>query len=108
MTTETDTSEIIYLRPTFDDALLGTCRDYDFQVIWRGLSVARITRANGLPVDSKQWRWRCSLPGRPLIGGDYGTGDSLDECEAAFRIAWQRIRAGLTDTAIAMALGHSR
>jgi hypothetical protein len=44
-----------------------------------------------------QWCWRCSLPGRPLIGADYGPADSLDDCEAAFRAIWQRIRAGLTD-----------
>lgn len=89
-----DNSETLTLRPTFVSGILSAGRDDDFQIIWRGLPVARIMRTN---MEGPQWCWRCTLPGRTLMGADYGTGDSIADCEAAFSIVWQRIRAGLTD-----------
>lgn len=100
MSADTHSSETIYFRPTMVGAFLGAGRDDDFQAIWRGLPIARITRTDG-----QHWNWRCTLPGRPLTGGDYGTGDSFDNCEVAFRTAWTRIRSELTDADIAKAVG---
>ena len=102
MSADTHSSETIFFRRTFVGAFLGAGRDDDFQIIWRGLPVARITSTN---TEGPQWCWRCTLPGRPLLGADYGTGDSIADCEAAFRTAWTRIRAGLTDADIAKAVG---
>ena len=105
MSANTNSSETVHLRPTFVGDFFGTPNDGDFAVIWRGLPVARITKNIEVPVGGQLWRWQCTLSGRPLIGGDYGTGDSLDDCEAAFRTAWTRIRFELTEADIAKAVG---
>ena len=77
--------ETLTLRQTF----IGAGRDDDYQMIWRDLPVARLIKASGVPSDGPQWWWGCPLPGRPLTGGDYGTGDRLHGCEATFRVAWK-------------------
>lgn len=78
------------------------CPD-DYQVIWRGMSIGRIMRASGVPSDKEQWSWNCYVQGRPTRGGENGGGDSLDQCKQRFRVAWENIRAGLTDADIATA-----
>jgi hypothetical protein len=93
--------ETLTLRPTF---IAG---DDDYQVFWRGLPVARIMRTGGVPSAGPLWWWGCTLPGRPLTGGDHGTCESLDDCEAAFKVAWDGIRSGLTHADIAKLLQYA-
>jgi len=73
----------------------------DFTVMWRNMPIGRIMRAPGLPPHVPQWRWTCNVYGKP--GGGSGSGDDLEDCKAQFKIAWARIRAGLTDADIAKA-----
>jgi hypothetical protein len=41
--------------------------------------------------------------GQPSLSRDSGQGTDLEDCKAKFKIAWARIRAGLTDRDIAKA-----
>jgi hypothetical protein len=70
-------------------------------VIWRGISVGRIMLGNGAPHDRPQWTWSCHVHGRPQGGDDRGTAANLVDAKTRFKIAWARIRAGLTDQDIA-------
>jgi hypothetical protein len=93
-----DPNESLSLRPT---VIAGQRYADDFGVIWRGLSIGRVLKAEGLPPHVQQWSWHCSLPGKP--GGGNDTGDDLKACKQAFKEAWAGIRSGLTDAEIAHA-----
>ena len=94
-----DDSKTIALRVT---VIGGQHYADDYQVIWRSLPIGRIMRAPGLPPHAPQWwRWTCNVYGKP--GGGSGHGTDLDDCKAKFKIAWARIRAGLTAADIAKA-----
>ncbi|MGB8603457.1 hypothetical protein [Bradyrhizobium sp.] len=75
----------------------------DYTVWWRGLAIGRIMKSPGLPVHVDQWSWGCNVYGQPSLDGDSGQGTSLEDCMASFKIAWKRIRAGLTDADVARA-----
>jgi hypothetical protein len=75
----------------------------DYTVIWRGLPIGRIRKSPGLPAHVDQWCWGCNVRGQPSLGGDSGQGTDLEDCKAKFKIAWARIRSGLTDRNIAKA-----
>jgi hypothetical protein len=75
----------------------------DYTVMWRGLPVGRIRKNPGLPAHIDQWSWGCNVYGQPSLDGDSGQGTSLEDCMASFKIAWKRIRAGLTDADVARA-----
>jgi hypothetical protein len=94
----TDDPETIALRPTI---IAGTRYPNDYGVVWRGLTIGRIMKADGMPAHAPQWRWTCNVYGKP--GGAGGAGADLDDCKAAFKAAWGRIREGLTDADIAHA-----
>jgi hypothetical protein len=74
----------------------------DYTVIWRGLSIGRIMKGSGVPSHIPQWSWNCYVHGKPGASGN-GTGIDLDDCKAQFKVAWERIRARLTDADIAKA-----
>ena len=93
-----DDFETIALRAT---VIGGQRYADDFTVMWRNMPIGRIVRAPGLPPHVPQWRWTCNVYGKP--GGGSGSGDDLENCKAQFKIAWARIRAGLTDADIAKA-----
>lgn len=90
--------ESLTLRPT---VIAGQRYADDFEVIWRGFPIGRIMRGAGAPHDKPQWSWSCHLHGRPQGSGDRGTGLDLDDAKAKFKAAWARIRASLTEAAIA-------
>jgi hypothetical protein len=75
----------------------------DFTVIWRDLPIGRTMKSSGVPSQAEQWRWGFTFYRRPSLGVDSGTGTDLEDCKARFKIAWTRIRAGLTDADIAKA-----
>ena len=75
----------------------------DYTVMWRGLPIGRIRKNPGLPAHIDQWSWGCNVYGQPSLSHDSGQGTDLENCKAKFKIAWVRIRAGLTDWDIAKA-----
>ncbi|UPJ25885.1 hypothetical protein [Bradyrhizobium sp. CW1] len=81
------------------------CQD-DYEVLWRGLSIGRIRRANG-SAGTELWAWNCWLAGRPCKADEAGGGASLNDAKAQFRKVWQRIRARLTEADIARAKGYA-
>lgn len=81
------------------------CQD-DYEVLWRGLSIGRIRRANG-SAGTELWAWNCWLGGRPCKADEAGGGASLHDAKAQFREVWQGIRAGLTQADIARAKGYA-
>lgn len=81
------------------------CQD-DYEVLWRGMSIGRIRRANG-SAGTELWAWNCWLGGRPCKADEAGGGASLDDAKAQFREAWQQIRAGLSEAQIARARGYA-
>jgi hypothetical protein len=98
----TDNAETIALRAT----VIGDIRYADdFTVIWRGLPIGRIMWASGLPPHAPQWSWTCNVYGKP--GGGSGSGVDLADCKAKFKIAWARMRAGLTDAEVAKAYEYA-
>jgi hypothetical protein len=99
----TDNSETIALRVT---VIGGQRYADDYQVIWRGLSIGRIMKSSGVPGHIPQWSWNCYVDGKPGAGAN-GTGDDLEHCKAQFKIAWTRIRAGLTEQDIARAYRYT-
>ncbi|GAH36831.1 unnamed protein product, partial [marine sediment metagenome] len=74
-----------------------------YTVMWRGLPIGRIRKNPGLPAHIDQWSWGCNVYGQPSLSQDSGQGTDLENCKAKFKIAWARIRAGLTDWDIAKA-----
>jgi hypothetical protein len=81
----------------------GTSYRHDYTVIWRGLPIGRIRKNPGLPAHIDQWSWGCNVYGQPSLSQDSGQGTDLEDCKAKFKIAWARVRAGLTDRDIAKA-----
>ena len=59
-------------------------------------------KSSGVPSHIPQWSWNCYVHGKPGASAN-GTGVDLDDCKARFKVAWSRIRAGLTDDDIAKA-----
>jgi hypothetical protein len=96
----TDDSETVALRPTVID---GQPQDDDYEVIWRGLPIGRIMK----PSSDPHWWWGCNVFGRPVSANDRGSGINFKDCQVRFKIAWTRIRAGLTDADIAIATQHA-
>lgn len=95
--------ETLTMRPT----VIGgeRCQD-DYEVLWRGMSIGRIRRADASS-QSELWAWTCWLGGRPCKADEAGGGASLDEAKAQFRKAWQRIRAEINEADIARARGYA-
>jgi hypothetical protein len=96
----TDDSESIALRPTVID---GQRQEDDFEVIWRGLTIGRIMK----PPHDAHWWWGCNVYGQPLGANDRGPGINFKDCQLRFKIAWTRIRAGLTEEDISIAMRHA-
>jgi hypothetical protein len=59
--------ETVALRPT---VIAGQRYADDNTMVWRGLPIGRIMRADGLPPHVQQWRWTCNV-GKPP-GGESG------------------------------------
>ncbi|MCK1565606.1 hypothetical protein IVB08_16820 [Bradyrhizobium sp. 173] len=93
--------ETLTLRPS----LIGgeRCQD-DYEVVWRGMSIGRIRRAEASS-HAELWAWNCWPGGRPCKADEAGGGTSLDDAKAQFREAWQRIRAEINEADIARARG---
>ena len=96
----TDDSESTALRPTVID---GQRQEDDYEVIWRGLTIGRIMK----PPSDPHWWWACNVYGQPLTTNDRGPGINLKDCQVRFKIAWTRIRAGLTEESISIAARHA-
>jgi hypothetical protein len=96
----TDDSESVALRPTVID---GKRQEDDYELIWRGLPIGRIMK----PPTEPHWWWGCNVYGQPLAAGDRGQGINFKDCQLRFKIAWTRIRAGLTEEDIAIASRHA-
>ncbi len=96
----TDDSESVALRPTVID---GKRQEDDYEAIWRGLPIGRIMKPPGDP----HWWWGCNVYGQPSAADDRGPGINFKDCQLRFKIAWTRIRAGLTEEAIAIASRHA-
>jgi hypothetical protein len=96
----TDDPESVALRPTVVD---GQRQEDDYEVVWRGLLIGKIMKPPGEP----HWWWGCNVYGKPPAANDRGPGINFKDCQLRFKIAWTRIRAGLTDEDIAIALRHA-
>jgi hypothetical protein len=96
----TDDSESVALRPTVID---GKRQEDDYELIWRGLLIGRIMKPPGEP----HWWWSCNVYGQPLAASDRGPGINFKDCQLRFKIAWTRIRAGLTEEGVAIASRHA-
>lgn len=96
----TDDLESVTLRPTVID---GQRQEDDYEAIWRGLPIGRIMKP---PLDSHWW-WACNVYGQPLAANDRGPGINFKDCQVRFKMAWARIRAGLTDESISTAAQHA-
>jgi hypothetical protein len=96
----TDDSESVALRPTVTD---GKRQEDDYEVIWRGLPIGRIMKPPGEP----HWWWGCNVYGQPPTANDRGPAINFKDCQLRFKIAWTRIRAGLTEEDIAVASRHA-
>ena len=96
----TDDLESVALRPTVID---GKRQEDDYEVIWRGMPIGRIMKP---PVDPHWW-WACNVYGQPPVANDRGPGINFKDCQLRFKIAWTKIRAGLTEDDIAIASRHA-
>jgi hypothetical protein len=96
----TDDSESVALRPTVSD---GQRQEDDYEVIWRGLPIGRIMK----PPSEPHWWWGCNVYGKPPAANDRGPGINFKDCQLRFKIAWTRIRAGLTEENISIAARHA-
>ena len=96
----TDDLESVALRPTVTD---GKRQEDDYEVIWRDLPIGRIMK----PPTEPLWWWGCNVYGKPLSASDRGQGINFKDCQLRFKIAWTRIRAGLTEEDIAIASRHA-
>jgi len=97
----TDDSESVALRPTVID---GQRQEDDYEVIWRGLPIGRIMK----PPGDAHWWWGCNVYGQPQAANDRGPVINFKDCQLRFKIAWTRIRAGLTEEAISIAVRHAQ
>ena len=97
----TDDSESVAVRPTVID---GQRQEDDYELIWRGLPIGRIMK----PPSDSHWWWGCNVYGQPQAGNDRGQGINFKDCQLRFKIAWTRIRAGLTEEAISVAVRHAQ
>ena len=95
-----DDSESVTLRPTVID---GQRQEDDYEAIWRGLPIGRIMKP---PIDPHWW-WACNVYGQPLTANDRGPGINFKDSQVRFKIAWARIRAGLTEEDISIAAQHA-
>jgi hypothetical protein len=91
-----DDLESVTLRPAVID---GRRQENDFEVIWRGLPIGRIMKS---PIDPHWW-WACNVYGQPLAANDRGPGINFKDCQVRFKMAWTRIRAGLSEESILIA-----
>jgi PilZ domain-containing protein len=96
----TEDLESVALRPTVID---GQRHEDDYEVIWRGLSIGRILKPPGEP----HWWWGCNIYGQQSAPNDRGQGINFKDCQLRFKLAWTRIRAGLTEENIAVASRHA-
>ena len=96
----TDDPESFALRPVTAD---GHVQADDYEVIWRGLTVGRMMKQ----ADSVHWFWSCNVYGHPPAANDRGPAINFKDSQLRFRLAWTRVRATLTDEAIAVALAHA-
>jgi hypothetical protein len=96
----TDDSESVALRPAVID---GKAQEDNYEVIWRGLPIGRIMK----PPTELHWWWACNVYGQPPSANDRGPGINFKDCQLRFKMAWTRIRAGLTEEAIAIASQHA-
>jgi hypothetical protein len=96
----TDDLESVALRPAVID---GQRQEDDYEVIWRGLPIGRIMK----PPVEPHWWWACNVYGQPPSPNDRGPGINFKDCQIRFKIAWTRIRAGLTEEGISIAAGHA-
>ena len=95
-----DDLESVTLRPTVVD---GQPQEDDYEVIWRGLPIGRIMK----PPIEPHWWWACNVYGQPLAANDRGPGINFKDCQVRFKMAWTRIRAGLTEESISIAEQHA-
>src|ERR1700742_4401663 len=97
----TDDPEAIALRPVVTD---GQTRADDYEVIWRGMNIGRMMKQ----ADGPHWWWSCNVYGQPSVANDRGPAINFKDSQLRFKLAWTRIRTGLTDEAIALAHQHAQ
>lgn len=97
----TDDLESIALRAVVAD---GRPRADDYEVIWRGVTIGRMMKQ----ADGPHWWWSCNVYGQPPVANDRGAAINFKDSQLRFKLAWTRIRADLTDKAIAVALQHAQ
>jgi hypothetical protein len=82
----------------------GIQYDDDWLVMWRGIPVGRILKQNDAPLGKPRWWWGVNFDQRPQGGDGRGVGTDLEDCKRQFKVAWQRVRTGLTAEDIATAI----
>jgi hypothetical protein len=88
------TDDALKLRPM---SFEGIPYEDDWLVISRGLVVGRILKQGGVPMGKPDWWWGVNFDQRPQGGDGKGTGRDLDDCKRQFKVAWDRLRAGLSE-----------
>lgn len=92
----TDDLESVALRPMIID---GQEQTDDYEAIWRDIAIGRMLKQ----ADSQHWFWSCNVHGQAPSTNDRGPAINFKDCQVRFKLAWKRIRASLTEEAIAIA-----
>lgn len=71
--------------------------DDDWLVIWRGISVGRILKQDGIPMGKPNWFWGINFDARPQTMDMRGMARDLEASKAAFREAWELYRPKITE-----------
>jgi hypothetical protein len=85
---------MLTMRPT---RIAGEKLDDDFVVFDEAIEVGRILRQIPGASAGGLWGWSITFPHLPAIGAGNGAGDTLDDAKAAFRAAWDQMRAHYGD-----------
>jgi hypothetical protein len=85
------------LRPR---VVAGDKLENDYQVIWEGISIARILKQPRAPVGRPNRSWGVIFPHLPQQQWHRGLESDLEESKRRFRVAWTDMWAKLTEAVI--------
>lgn len=71
--------------------------DDDYLVMWRRIAVGRILKQTGIPMGKPAWFWGLNFDNRPQPAHLRGMRSNLEECQQAFREAWEAYRPSITE-----------
>ncbi|MGX1323869.1 hypothetical protein AB7M17_007322 [Bradyrhizobium sp. USDA 377] len=86
------------LRPTL---IGGETAEGDYTVMREGRPIGRIRLTQDQVANAPVWAWTITVP-LPMAPWSAGGAESLDAAKVAFREAWERFYAGLSEKDIAL------